>query len=71
MSFDTRQNALLSWVPEKSVTLYDYKSTVVYLYEGRLVILRVFSLGGPLIPHTWHVSVDVDKSIDDLERIMS
>ena len=66
MSFDTRQNALLSWVPEKSVTLYDYESTVVYLYEGRLVILRVFSLA-----NTWHVSVDVDKSIDDLERIMS
>ena len=69
MSFETRQDALLHWVPEKSVTLYDFTDTVVYLHEGRLVILRVFAVGSGLTYRKWHVSVDVDKPIDDLKEL--
>lgn len=71
MSFGTRKEAVEHWVPEKACVLYDYGSTIVYVFGARLVVLRVFSLGGPLSAHTWHVSVDVDKSLDELERIES
>ena len=69
MTFATRKEAVEHWVPELAVVLYDFESTIVYLHDSGLVVLRVFALGGPLLPNTWHVSVDVDKSFDELERL--
>ena len=71
MTYQSRVDALKAWLPGvNTITLYDFESTVVYIHEDRLVVLRGFPLGGPLIPNTWHVSVDVDKSFETLQEML-
>ena len=71
MAHATRQEALTEWVPEKAIVLYDYEATVVYIHDGGLVVLRVFEIGSHGVKHTWHVSVDVDKKLHALERMLT
>ena len=69
MAFDTRQEAYDTWVPDDSFVVYDYESTVVYVHKGRLVVLRIFSVSTVHLS-VWHVSIDVDRSLDDLKEYM-
>jgi hypothetical protein len=71
VSYHSRREAIDGWVPKEAIVLYDYDATVVYVHDGRLVVLRVFSTGGPHLTCTWRVSVDVDRPIAELLEQMS
>ena len=68
MSFATRTEAVDFWKPESAVVLYDHEATVVYLYDWNLVILRVFATG--FAADKWYVSVNVNKTIDELQELL-
>lgn len=65
MSFGSREDLLKHWVPEQATVLYDFESTVVYIYDWNLVVLRVFTVG-----NVWHISVDVNKTLDELQELL-
>ena len=66
MSYRSRVDALAVWLPGvNTIVLYDHQETLVYIHEGRLVVLRVF-----VAADKWHVSVDVDKSFETLQEML-